>query len=192
MLFSNDSRYEELVNKLTTSEMSNKERINLINSTDLGNQLVNNILIHYYSKHILSDGELLLMIEMYRKLNKISNNKLSGGDLNELSYMMMGLKSPQYERFFRHILVQYSISTNPIDDGEVHDCCVCWRKIKGYRIYDNATDPNMTSLAFTGARTHTCICVNCLCNLILLRNLLTDLKDNSMLRANEWITKESE
>lgn len=191
MLFSNDSKYEELVTKLTSNNnMTNSERINLINSTPLDDHIVSNILINYYSKHILSDGELLVMIEMYRKTNKIPNTGLSGGDLSEVSIMMMGLKSPQYERFFRHILTQYNISVNPVDDNEMHDCCVCWRRLKGNRIHDRVSDPSMTMLAFTGAKTHTCICINCLCNLVLLTKLLVDLKDNSMLKSLEWIRKQ--
>lgn len=189
MKFSNDQDYEILINKLRSNEISVDDKLSLINESTVDNQ-IKFILSNYYCKFCFLDGDLLKYIESYR-VRGISKEGKFGGDLSEVNILMSALNSEQYKRFIRHILCQYTRSTHPIDDDETHECCVCWRPIYGDRNPNSKLGPNsILYRAFTGDKTKTCICVNCLMNLNLLEYILEDLEDFDTLRMLEWIRKE--
>ena len=183
----NDSIYLKLVNELSEDKDVNY-KIDLINRSDIDLQ-VKYILTSYYNTYLLSDGELLKYIEGYRRHSDIPEVGIPS-DMYEVGLLMTALKSEQYKRFIRHILCQYSKSIHTVDDDEDHECCICWRPIYGCRNSKLSLDNNMIYSAFTGDKTKTCICVNCLSNLMTLRQILIDLKDKDTLRMLEWIKKD--
>lgn len=188
MKFSNDQDYEILINKLRSNEISIDDKLSLINESTVDNQ-IKFILSNYYCKFSFLDGDLLKYIESYR-VRGIPREGKFGGDLAEVNILMSALKSEQYKRFMRHILCQYTKSTHPVDDDESHECCVCWRPIYGSKNLKSSLDSRMMYSAFTGDKTKTCICINCLMNLNLLEYILEDLEDFDTLRMIEWIGKE--
>lgn len=182
-----DPIYLRLINDLSEDRDIN-DKINLINESGIDLQ-VKYILTSYYNTYLLADGELLKYIEGYRRHSNIPNVGVPS-DMYETGLLMTALKSEQYKRFIRHILCQYSKSIHKVDDNEDHECCICWRTIYGCRNPKSSLDSGLINSAFTGDKTKTCICVNCLSNLMTLRQILIDLKDKDTLRMLEWIKED--
>lgn len=145
----------------------------------------NKILFDYYNTAtdvILADGDLLKLIEAHR-VGPIPRCGLDTFDPCEIGFLMKAWKSQLYHRFMCHVLGRYMRGGNPypiIEDGEVHECCICWRGLKGANpnnVSSHIHDGGMKDIAFTVDGTKTVICKNCLMNLFRFSQLMTLLDD---------------
>lgn len=154
----------------------------------------NKILFDYYNTSTdiaLADGDLLRLIEAHR-IGNIPRSGLDTFDPTEIGFLMKAWKSQLYHRFMCHVLGRYlSKDANPhpiFEDGELHECCVCWRGLKGSNPNNASShkhENDMKDIAFTVDGTKTVICKNCLMNLFRFGQLMTLLEDkdfNSLIR----------
>lgn len=148
---------------------------------NFNNPMLFNLCWDYFSNFILSDGELLQMIETYRT-GDIPRKGLLDPDLVEIDMLMRAYKSQQYRRFILHITRTYTNNeVFPRLNGTGIECSVCWRPIYSLEDYTNhvdpKTDPNMEYVAFSNNFTRTHVCVNCLTNIVSLSEILKGFGD---------------
>lgn len=160
----------DLIEKV--SKISDFDQIkSLVLSTRLGDARLNSLILNYYSDFMYQDGEMLEKIESHR--GGAQKKGTLYVDLDEINIMMQAFKSPQYKRFFYHIMNAYGNNNiYPIKDDHVFECCICWKKTFGSIMHTlwfktgEISDLNKEYLAFTAeGGTKTSICLDCLVQL---------------------------
>lgn len=154
------------------SQIDNEEeRKSKILSARLGDARLNSLVLNYFSEFMYQDGEMLKKIEDHRGGQQMKGSLMI--DLDEINIMMQAFRSPQYKRFFYHVMNAYGNNNiYPILDDHVFDCCICWKKTFGSTMHElwfrngDTKDPNKEYLAFTAeGGTKTSICLDCLVQL---------------------------
>lgn len=164
-------KYKELSIKLR--KLSDENKLDEIVSVLKGIDWISNdekaVIYRYYGPTIyLKDHELCNMIRSYRN----GSPGIIGTDPYIIDLMMIAYKSPQYHRFFMHILSRYNESIIKVDDNESHDCCICYDKIYGMKM-----NPDDNKIAYSSNGTATYICKSCLIQLMTLSTIISKLNE---------------
>lgn len=147
---------------------------------------ISKVLLDYYNTDrpiILTDGELLELIESHR-VGDIPRCGIYGEvDVDELHYLMMAWRSKQYHRLMIHLVSRY-IKNPPFIAKEDKigsnklECGICWRSIHGANSSSNLNDEEfMKDIAYTSNNTRTHLCRNCLYQLFMFSQLMYRLGD---------------
>lgn len=162
--------YKELSDKLRELSSENKltEIVSVLREIDWMDDNTKAIIFRYYSPVIyLRDHDLCNMIRSYRGGSPGAINP----DPYVIDLMTIAYKSPQYHRFFMHILGKYTSSIIKVDDDKSHNCCICYDIIYGVRL--NPTDDK---IAYSSEGTATYICKSCLIQLMTLNTIISKLE----------------
>lgn len=140
-----------------------------INNSNLPND-IKEFLKSYYGPIIyLKDRELC---------NKIRDHRLNHPavlpDYSEYALLAVAYKSPQYHRFFNHIIFSYSKEIYSVNDSNSYNCCICFDPIYGVELGNE-------NLAYSSTGTGTCICKRCLAQLMGFTSALAELNDQRVL-----------
>lgn len=140
-----------------------------INNSNLPND-IKEFLKSYYGPIIyLKDRELCDKIKEHR-----FNSPIVLPDYLEYALFAIAYKSPQYHRFFNHIIFSYSKEIYSVNDSNPYNCCICFDQIYGAEL-------NSENLAYSSTGTGTCICKRCLTQLMGFVSALTELNDQRVL-----------
>lgn len=171
-----------LISKL--NELPEELRLLEINISNL-DEPTKSLLRSYYGPVVyLKDRELCDRLRDYR----IRSGRLQGSttpDLYEVSLLITGYRSPQYFRFFNHILYSYSREVYKVDDQSTYNCCICFKELQGLHLYNYESQPGYPehehSLAYSSSGTGTCICRECLVQLMASIQVLCQVGDGRIM-----------